>query len=73
MKNIFLSYLTFYSFMGQAQERFGGAMLYTVRDDMNKNAENIEEVATIGYDYIELAGYNDGNFMGCLQKTLKLF
>ena len=73
MKNIFLSsILLFTLFLGQAQERFGGAMLYTVRVDMNKNAEKtIEEVATIGYDYIELAGYNDGKFYGMSPKDFK--
>ena len=73
MKNIFLSsILLFTLFLGQAQERFGGAMLYTVRDDMNKNAEKtIEEVATIGYDYIELAGYNDRKFYGMSPKDFK--
>ena len=49
----------------QAQDRFGGAMLYTVRDDMKVNPQKtIEAVAALGYEYVELAGYSDGKFYG---------
>ena len=60
----------------QAQDRFGGLALYTVRDDMSKNAvETLKAVADAGYAYIEAAGYNDGQFYGMqpqeFKKTLK--
>jgi sugar phosphate isomerase/epimerase len=60
----------------QAQDRFGGLALYTVRDDMSKNAvETLKAVADAGYAYVEAAGYNDGKFYGMdpkdFKKTLK--
>jgi len=60
----------------QAQDRFGGLALYTVRDDMSKNAvETLKAVADVGYAYVEAAGYNDGKFYGMdpkdFKKTLK--
>lgn len=59
-----LFFLSTFSFI-QAQERFGGAMLYTVREEMKNNPEKtIAEVGAMGYEYLELAGYNDGEFYG---------
>ncbi len=60
----------------QAQDRFGGLALYTVRDDMLKNAvETLKAVADAGYAYVEAAGYNEGKFYGMkpqdFNKTLK--
>lgn len=60
----------------QAQDRFGGLALYTVREDMSKNAvETLKAVADAGYAYIEASGYNDGKFYGMepgeFKKTLK--
>jgi sugar phosphate isomerase/epimerase len=60
----------------QAQDRFGGLALYTVRDDMSKNAvETLKAVADAGYAYVEAAGYNNGKFYGMdpkdFKKTLK--
>ena len=60
----------------QAQDQFGGLALYTVRDDMSKNAvETLKAVADAGYAYIEAAGYNEGKFYGMepqdFNKTLK--
>ena len=60
----------------QAQERFGGLALYTVREDMSKNAvETLKAVADAGYAYVEAAGYNDGKFYGMepaeFNKTIK--
>lgn len=53
------------STVGISQEKFGGATLYTVRDLMDKNPkETLQEVAKLGYIYIELTGYNDGKFYG---------
>ena len=66
MKKILFTLLVLCFFIsGQAQERFGGAMLYTVRDDMKASPqETIEAVAALGYKYVELAGYADGKFYG---------
>ena len=56
----------------QAQDRFGGLALYTVRDDMSKNAvETLKAVADAGYAYVEAAGYNDGKFYGMEPKNFK--
>lgn len=60
----------------QAQDRFGGLALYTVRDDMSKNAvKTLKAVADAGYAYVEAAGYNDGKFYGMkpeeFKKTMK--
>ncbi|MGA9270504.1 MAG: sugar phosphate isomerase/epimerase [Lutimonas sp.] len=56
----------------QAQDRFGGLALYTVRDDMSKNAvETLKAVADAGYAYVEAAGYNDGKFYGMEPKEFK--
>lgn len=56
----------------QAQDRFGGLALYTVRDDMSKNAvETLKAVADAGYAYVEAAGYNDGKFYGMEPKDFK--
>lgn len=52
-------------FMINAQEKFGGLALYTVRDDMTTNAKaTLLAVAEAGYINIEAAGYNDGKFYG---------
>ena len=53
------------TFTMQAQDGFGGLALYTVRDDMSKNAlETLKAVADAGYAYVEAAGYSDGKFYG---------
>ena len=49
--------------IGFSQEKFGGLTLYTLRNDMGKNADStLREVATVGYKYIEAADYRDGKF-----------
>ena len=60
----------------QAQDQFGGLALYTLRDDMSKNAvETLKAVADAGYAYVEAAGYSEGKFYGMepqeFNKTLK--
>jgi len=60
----------------QAQDRFGGLALYTVREDMSKNAvETLKAVADAGYAYVEAAGYSEGKFYGMepqeFNKTMK--
>ena len=60
------------SFNGLAQDNFGGLALYTVRDDMKKNPKEVlQEVANIGYEYIESAGYEDGKFYGMSPQEFK--
>ena len=50
-------------FIIQAQDRFGGLALYTVRDAMREDAKaTLKAVADAGYRNIEAAGYNDGKF-----------
>ncbi|MDT8401005.1 MAG: sugar phosphate isomerase/epimerase [Bacteroidales bacterium] len=42
-----------------------GLILYTVRDDMNKNAEaSLDRIAEIGYNWLEAADYANGKFYG---------
>ena len=49
----------------QAQDQFGGLALYTVREDMSKDAvATLQAVADAGYAYVEAAGYNSGKFYG---------
>lgn len=64
------------SFIGTAQEKFGGLALYTVRDDMGKDAKaTLQAVADAGYRNIESAGYSEGKFYnlspGDFKKLLK--
>ncbi len=48
-----------------AQERFGGLALYTVRADMSKDpVGTLEKVAEAGYAYVEAANYSKGKFYG---------
>lgn len=42
-----------------------GIQLYTVRDDMRKDpAGTLKKLASMGYKYVEHAGYHDGKFYG---------
>ncbi len=51
------------SFISFSQDKYGGLTLYTVRSEMGANPEEtLDEVANIGYKYIESAGYQDGKF-----------
>ena len=55
-----------------AQERLGGLALYTVRDDMGKDAMGtLEKVAEIGYATIEAAGYDSGKYYGMKPQQFK--
>ena len=63
LKFIFLVFVLSVTFTVNAQERFGGLALYTVRDDMTTNAKaTLLAVAEAGYKNIEAAGYKDGKF-----------
>ena len=60
-----ITFIFLISFNALAQEKFGGLALYTVRDDMKKNPKEVlQEVANMGYKYIESAGYDNGKFYG---------
>jgi len=42
-----------------------GLQLYSVRDDMRTDpVATVEQVGTMGYEYVETAGYSDGKFYG---------
>ncbi|MEM1339921.1 MAG: sugar phosphate isomerase/epimerase [Bacteroidota bacterium] len=54
------------------QERLGGLALYTVRDDMAKDAlATLEAVAATGYSYVEAAGYDKGKYYGMAPEKFK--
>lgn len=70
-----LTVITFFicgTFVGNAQEKFGGLALYTVRNDMGTNAKaTLQVVADAGYKYIEAAGYKDGKYYTMSPKDFK--
>ncbi|UZR96941.1 sugar phosphate isomerase/epimerase family protein [Chondrinema litorale] len=71
---LLFSALYFISFQGFSQSKFGGATLYTVRAEMDKAPEEtLQEIANIGYKYIEATGYKDGKFYGMEPKEFKKF
>lgn len=50
---------------GGAPELGIGLQLYSVRDDMKKDpVATVGQVGAIGYDYVEAAGYSNGQFYG---------
>ncbi|MER3318379.1 MAG: sugar phosphate isomerase/epimerase [Allomuricauda sp.] len=56
----------------QAQQNFGGLALYTLRDNMNADvASTLQQVADIGYGYVEAAGYSEGKFYGMEPSNFK--
>ena len=60
------------SFFSQAQQKYGGLALYTVRDDMATNAKaTLMAVSEAGYKNIEAAGYKDGKFYGMAPTDFK--
>lgn len=64
--------LAIVSFNTYAQENFGGLALYTLRDDMGKDAKaTLKAVAAAGYKNIEAAGYDDGKFYNMKPKAFK--
>jgi sugar phosphate isomerase/epimerase len=47
------------------KKEYVGLQLYSVRDDMNKDASGtLKNVADAGYKYVEHAGYGNGKFYG---------
>ncbi len=76
MKTFFKTVLFFLflvgTFYSNAQEKFGGLALYTVRDDMGKDAKaTLQAVADAGYEYIEAAGYKDGKYYNMIPADFK--
>ena len=60
------------SFNSFSQDKYGGLTLYTVRSEMGTNPEKtLDEVADIGYKYIESAGYQDGKFYNMTPEDFK--
>ena len=69
---IMLAFLISTSYFVNAQDKFGGLALYTVRDAMEKNPKKtLQAVSEAGYSYIEAAGYKDGKFYGFSPKEFK--
>ncbi|MDB4235379.1 sugar phosphate isomerase/epimerase [bacterium] len=67
-----LAFLISTSYFVNAQDKFGGLALYTVRDAMEKNPKKtLQAVSEVGYSYIEAAGYKDGKFYGFSPKEFK--
>jgi sugar phosphate isomerase/epimerase len=65
LKLFMVACLASMSLYGFSQEKFGGATLYTVRNEMGKDPKGtLEKVAEIGYKYIEAVDYKDGKFYG---------
>ncbi|MCP9235738.1 sugar phosphate isomerase/epimerase [Lewinella sp. JB7] len=55
-------------------DHFGGLALYTLRDTMASNPRGVlKEVADLGYEYVEAAGYQDGKFYGMAPKEFKAY
>jgi sugar phosphate isomerase/epimerase len=55
-----------------SQDKWGGMTLYTVRNEMGKDAKaTLKEVSKLGYKYIEAVDYKDGKFYGMLPKEFK--
>jgi len=79
MKIFFKSVIVFILFLtvtlnSSAQEKFGGLALYTVRDDMAKDAKaTLQAVANDGYLNIEAAGYKDGKYYNMTPVEFKEF
>ena len=64
--------LVFFSCSSPQDQRFGGAMLYTVRAEMADNPnKTLKAVADLGYKYVEVAGYSNGKFYGMSPKDFR--
>jgi sugar phosphate isomerase/epimerase len=61
----FCALATLVMFSCKPKQKEIGLQLWSVRDSMQTNAKRtIEEVAKMGYKFVEGAGYNDGKFYG---------
>lgn len=55
-----------------AQGNFGGLSLYTVRNEMNKDAMGtLKKVSEVGYKFVEAADYKNGKFYGMSPSEFK--
>src|SRR6056297_3320690 len=55
----------FMSCTPQPEEKFIGLQLYSVREAMNEDAKGtVAKVGEMGYNFVEAAGYNSGQFYG---------
>ena len=60
-----MKFLADKTFAADVSKQQIGAQLYTIRDGMQDDVKgSLKKIADIGYDTIELAGYNDGKFYG---------
>lgn len=67
-------FVAFLALSVNAQDKFGGLALYTVRDDMGEDAKaTLDKVADAGYAYVEAAGYNEGKFYGMTPEDFKAY
>ncbi len=72
LKLVFATLFLGSSFHCAAQKKMGGLALYTVRNDMNKDAKaTLQAVADAGYKNIEAAGYIDGEYYNMSPKDFK--
>jgi len=82
LKTIFALLVVAVAFSGCSQksdkavvEKNIGLQLYSLRDDIGKNSENIDsviiKVGKMGYKYVEAANYNDGKFYGLTPEEFK--
>jgi len=57
-----------------SQKKWGGMTLYTVRNEMGKDAKTtLKQVADLGYKYIEAVDYKDGKFYGMAPDEFKSY
>ncbi|HLO43156.1 MAG: hypothetical protein QG594_532 [Bacteroidota bacterium] len=57
-----------------AQKKWGGMTLYTVRNEMGKDAKaTLKAVADLGYKYIEAVDYKDGKFYNMAPAEFKAY
>lgn len=62
------------SINGFAQKKWGGMTLYTVRNEMGKDPKaTLQQVADLGYKYIEAVDYKDGKFYGMAPEEFKAY
>ena len=62
------------SMNGFAQKKWGGMTLYTVRNEMGKDPKaTLQQVADLGYKYIEAVDYKDGKFYGMAPEEFKAY
>ncbi|MBA4322558.1 MAG: sugar phosphate isomerase [Odoribacter sp.] len=60
-----LMFTTFSAFRNYIPKKSIGLQLYSVRDSIKKDVPGtIAKIGTMGYSFVELAGYGDGKFYG---------